>query len=156
MGLRENILSHPVSQLELRPVIAVKPTDSVRQALQQMRDKRLGCVVIVDQDNRPLGKFTERLLIRLLIKDPAALDEPVGDHMAHAWGSVKSGDSIARVIECMEEKKLRFVIVVDDQGRPIGLTGQKGVMEYLVEHFPRQIKVQETGSKLYMDDREGA
>ena len=156
MGLRENILSHPVSRLELRPVIATKPTDSVRQALEQMRDKRLGCVVIVDQDNRPLGKFTERLLIKLLLKDPAALDEPVRDHMASAWGMVECGDPIARMIECMEDKKLRFVIVVDEQGHPVGLTGQKGVMEYMVEHFPRQVKVQETGSKLHLDDREGA
>ena len=46
--------------------------------------------------------------------------------------------------------------VLDDEGRPVGLTGQKGVMEYIAEHFPRQGKVQLMESKLHMDHREGA
>ena len=155
MGLRENILSHPVSQLELRPLIVVEPATTVRQAIEQMRQKRVGCVVVVKGD-RLLGKFTERELIGLLLKCAGALEEAVGDHMAAAWHGVSRGDPIASVIECMEAKKLRFVIVLDDEGRPVGLTGQKGVMEYIAEHFPRQVKVQETESKLYMDEREGA
>jgi hypothetical protein len=44
---------------------------------------------------------------------------------------------------------------VDRDGKPIGLTGQKGVIEFIVEHFPRQVKVQMMRSKLYMDAREG-
>ena len=48
MGLRENILNHPVSQLELRPLIAVEPAVTVRNAIEQMRQNRLGCVVVVE------------------------------------------------------------------------------------------------------------
>ena len=157
MGLRQDILSDPVSVLELRDLVAVKPDTTVRRAIELMRQHRLGCVVIVDDHNRPLGKFTERLLIKLLVADgPDALDQRVSEHMASAWTLVERSDPIAKVIQCMEADKLRFVVVVDEHGHPVGITGQKGVMEYVAEHFPRQVKVQETEAKLYMDQREGA
>lgn len=156
MGLRQDILSDPVSVLELRQLIAVKPGTTVRSAIKLMHQHRLGCVVVVDDNNQPMGKFSERLLIKLLVTDPDALDQDISEHMASTWAIVKQSDPIAKVIECMEADKLRFVVVVDEHGHPVGITGQKGVMEYIAEHFPRQVKVQETEAKLYMDQREGA
>ena len=51
---------------------------------------------------------------------------------------------------------MRTASDVDDAGRVTGLTGQKGLMEYVAERFPRQIKVQMMSSKLHMNTREGA
>lgn len=155
MGLREDILRESVTELEWRDVIRMKPTDTVRKTVETMRKERLGCVVICDDDGKVVGKFTERDLIRLLLINAEAMDEEVGHHMSGTWGVIRKGDPIAQVIDLMQEKKLRFVIVVDEDGKPVGLTGQKGVMEYIVDHFPRQVKVQMMESKLFMDTREG-
>lgn len=156
MGLRQDILNEPVSELDLRELITAKPTETVRQAVARMREKKLGCVVIVDEDGRPMGKFTERLLIKLLLTGESKLDEPVSLYMAAVWGTIKLTDPIATAIRVMEEKSLRFLIVLDDQGRAVRLAGQRGLMEYIVEHFPRAVKGQTMDSKLYMDQREGA
>jgi len=155
MGLRQDILNAPVTELEWRQLLEIHGDQPVRAAIQLMREKRLGCVVVIGDDGRPRGKFTERDLIRLLLLSPESVDEPVGRHMSGTWGVVKSTDTIAKIIDLMDDKKLRFVIVVDDDGKPMGLTGQKGVMEYIVDHFPRQVKVQMMESKLFMDQREG-
>jgi len=153
-------MEHPVEaelvELELRELIAVKPSTTVRQAVELMRAKRLGCVVIVDEDGKPLGKFTERLLIKLLLNHENGLDYPVADYMASAWAQIQKTDPISKVIDCMESKALRFIVIVDDQGKAIAMTGQKGVMEYIADYFPRQVKVQRMRSKLFMDQREGA
>ena len=85
MGLREHILNDPVSMLELRELIAVPQGTTVRQAIALMREKALGCVVAVDEQGKPVGKFTERVLVKILLKGPDALDEPVESHMARAW-----------------------------------------------------------------------
>ena len=155
MGLHQDILNQPVSDLDLRELIAVRQDVTIRDALAQMCEKKLGCVVVVDDQNRPLGKFTERLLVRLLLDQPDGLDHPVGQHMASAWAWVQMIDPIAKVIDCMESKKLRFVIVLDDQGRAIALTGQKGVMGYIADHFPRQVRVQRMSSEYFTGQREG-
>ena len=47
------------------------------------------------------------------------------------------------------------VVVTDDDGRVDALTGQKGLMEYVAEHFPKQVMVQRIGSPV-IQDREGA
>lgn len=155
MGLRENILKHSVSELDLREAVTVARDVSVREAVKLMKQHRLGCVVIVDQEDKAIGKFTERCLMRLLVDRPAALDEPVGQCLSADCGAVTMTDPIAKVIEIMQANKSRFVFVLDDQGKPVALTGQKGVMAYLADHFPRQVKVQLMKSKLYMDQREG-
>ncbi len=156
MGLSHDILNDPVAELSMRQVIPVTGETPVRQAVAQMQRERLGCVVVVDADNRPIGKFTERLLIKLLTQTPAALDGPVKEQMASAWAWVETTDPIAKVIQYMDRDKLRFVIVIDEHGHPIGLTGQKGVLKYIADHFPRQVMVQQPDPKLHMDQREGA
>ena len=155
MGLHEDILNQPVSELDLRDVIVVDRHAEVRQAVSLMRQKRLGCVVIVDDQNKPLGKFTERVLVKLLENHSDALDQAVSDHMANTWACVQRTDPIAKVIEEMEAHKLRFVIVVDENGHPVALTGQKGVMEYIVDHFPRQVRAQRMSSEFFTGQREG-
>ena len=156
MGLRQDILSEPVSRLVLREIIALKPTDTVRHAVATMREKKLGCVVVADADGRPMGKLTERLLIKLLLAGPGKLEEPVSAHMAAVWGTVNLTDPIAKAIRVMQDKSLRFLIVLDGDGKAVGITGQRGLMEYIVERFPRAVKGQTMDSKLYMDQREGA
>jgi len=155
MGLKHDILNQPVSELELRDLIAVRPTTTVREALEKMRQKKLGCVIIVDDEGKPLGKFTERLLIKLLLEHPDGLDQHVGDHMASIWDAAQQTDTIATVIDKMESKKLRFVAVLDEQGKAVALTGQKGVMEFIVDHFPRQVKVQRMSTEFFTGQREG-
>ena len=55
MGLREDILNDPVSALELRELAAVKRTTTIRDAIGLMRENRVGCVVVLDDEGRPLG-----------------------------------------------------------------------------------------------------
>lgn len=156
MGLRADILNQPVSELPLRPLIKVQSGDSIRQAMQKMLQATLGCAVVVDAQGKYLGKFTERRLMAALLQGPQALDGPVDALMFGSQDCVLASDHIALMIQMMESRKLRFIIVVDGEGRPVALTGQKGVMEYLAEHFPRQVKVQKIASKLHLDEREGA
>jgi hypothetical protein len=51
---------------------------------------------------------------------------------------------------------VRFLIVINEHGQLAGLTGQKGLMEYVAEHFPGEVIVQRIGCKPYTEEREGA
>jgi len=157
MGLREDIMTETVDQLPLRRAVTVTPETSTEQAIKLMRESQLGCVFVVDEFDRPMGKFTERQVLSLVC-DCDPLDGPVLNHMVPIpdCGCVKKSDPIAKVLHGMRETRLRFLCVIDDKGKVVALTGQKGLMEYITEHFPRQIKVQMMASKLHMNSREGA
>jgi CBS domain-containing protein len=157
MGLREDIMNETVDQLPLRRAVTVTPQTSTAQAIQLMRESKLGCVFVADEQGRPTGKFTERQVLKLIC-DCVPLDEPVSKHVVPIpqCGFVKMTDPIVKVLHGMLQTRLRFVCVIDDAGKVIALAGQKGLMEYITEHFPRQIKVQMMTSKLHMNTREGA
>ncbi|WP_425395658.1 CBS domain-containing protein [Aeoliella sp.] len=155
MGLHQNMTDEPVSRLELRQPPLCGPTDSIRAAVERMREKHLGCVIVVDDDQKPLGLFAESMLTQLLADDPTQVDDPVSKHMANPWPCVRDTDTIALVLEAMQMKNVRFIGVLDEDGKVIGLTGQKGLMEYVSEHFPQQIMVQRVGSPPPAE-REGA
>ena len=156
MGLHENMLKEPVSQLALRPAVTAPADVTVRDAVQLMQQKSLGCVLIVDGDNKPLGMFTEGMVRHLLVENQAALDDRVKTHMADRFPWVKLSDPIVTVLDAMHAKNHRFVCVVDEDEKVTALTGQKGLMEYIAEHFPRQILTQPVGVKPPTDQREGA
>ena len=156
MGLRENMLNEPVSKLAMREAITVDPDTTVRAAILKMRAKGLGCVIVVDTDNRPTGLFTEAILRELLAQTPDVMTDRVATHMSAQCPWVKSTDPIATVVDAMREKNIRFVCVVDDDGRVSALTGQKGLIEYIAEHFPGQVMVQRVGGTPNTTQREGA
>ncbi len=156
MGLEQNILNEPVSKLKLRQAITVDGRTSIQHATQLMRDAGLGCVVIVDDAGRPLGKFTERVLIDLLARDREALNQSVGDYMADTWDQVRLTDPIIRVVDALREHNLRFIIVVDEHDVAVGLTGQRGLAEYVADHFPHPVMTSRAGETQAMPEREGA
>lgn len=153
MGLQENILNEPVTELPLREAIVVSPQTLVSEAVDRMRGKQLGCVVVVDAQGQIQGTFTEEELVKMMGQ---SLETPVSDHLSPRWSVVQSNEPIARVLEAMQSLDLRFVVVADEQGQAAALTGQKGLMEYVAEHFPQQVMVQRVGVKPYSGQREGA
>jgi CBS domain-containing protein len=156
MGLRENLSKDTVVELSLRKAIIVDGAQTIREAVLAMREGQLGCVILVNEVGKPTGIFTEAMLRRLMTDNHAAIADPVSNHAATSFPWVQTSDSVETVLEAMDAKNHRFVVVVDDAGSVVGLTGQKGLMEYVAEHFPREVMVQRVGQDPYPASREGA
>jgi len=157
MGLKENLQTETVSRLPCREAILISPDTSVRQAAEILQSKKLGCAVVVDPEGKPIGVFTERTLIALLLQQPDNLDNiSVRDHLEAEWFSVRDSDPISAVLDLVQNRGARFVCDLDEHGKTIGLTGQKGLSEYIADHFPEQVMVQRVGGQLGMETREGA
>ena len=64
MGMFENIQNENVRSLKLRDPVLAKPDDKVRDVVQAMRKLNLGCAIVVDDQRKPTGMFTESMLRR--------------------------------------------------------------------------------------------
>lgn len=156
MSFRGDLQADCVGSLPLRDVIAVDPHTVLRAAVAMMRNHSLGCAVIVERGQPPSGIFTERSLINVLVSN-ASLDScAISQFTDPSFVMVKASDAIASVWNAVVEKAARYVCVTDDEGRLIGLTGQRGLSEYLADTFARQVAVQRLGSTPWMRQREGA
>ncbi len=113
--------------------------------------------MVVDAEGKPIGIFTERTLIELLLQQPDNLGQiPVREHLETEWFCVRDSDPISTVLDLVQNRGARFVCELDEHGKAIGLTGQKGLSEYIADHFPEQVMVQRIGGQLGMETREGA
>jgi CBS domain-containing protein len=157
MGLQSNIQSEPVASLPLREGIIVTADATVRSVMDRMRQRQLGCAIVVDPDGRPLGTFSGRSVIELLLQQPDQLEQlTVGRALDEAWYQVRNTEPIVTVLNLVQQQGARFVCVIDEQGRAVGLTGQKGLSEYIADHYPQQVMIQRVGGRPGQLAREGA
>ncbi len=156
MELLEGLKNESVDKLSLRTAVTVSPSTPIRQTIEKMRAGILGCAIVVDAEQKPVGVFTEAMLRHLLVSSPKSLDGNTESVMAHTFPWVSTSDTVETVLDAMETKNTRYVVVVDDEGKACGLTGQKGLMEYIAEYFPGEVMVQRIGSNPYPSKREGA
>jgi CBS domain-containing protein len=96
------------------------------------------------------------MLTQLLVQDHRFVEDRLANHMARQWPHVKLTDPIESVLDALNLKNVRFLCVVDDADRLVGLTGQKGLMEYVADHFPLRVMVQRIGEPASFHEREGA
>ena len=156
MGLQENFQKETVEKLDLREAIKVSPKSTLRNAIALMRENKIGCVVVVGGDGIPVGFFTESMVVELLSHGSLPLADPIIEHMSQRFPWVRNSDPVADVVGAMELKNTRLLCVLDSDDQVVGITGQRGVMEYVAEHFPGQVMVQRVGQSPFLSDREGA
>lgn len=137
MDLSRNLKSETVSRLYPSQPWIVQPTQPVADAVKLMRDKKVGCVLVCEQ-RRIVGIFTERDLLRRVLSLKIPLDTPIQECMTPDPVTVHPKDSIGAAIKRMQKGGYRHLPVVVDE-RPVGILSVKRIVHYLVEHFPTMI-----------------
>jgi CBS domain-containing protein len=155
MDLAKNLMIDSVSRLHPTRLLQVRPQQSVAEAVELMRRENVGCLLVC-QDHRLVGIFTDRDLMRRVMADGKSFSLPVGQCMTPDPIVVQPKDAIAAAIRRMEEGGYRHLPVVDEKGRPVGVLSVKRIVHYLVEHFPGSIYNLPPDPTIVPHEREGA
>ena len=101
-------------------IYAVSPTDTVYESLQQMADKRIGALLVMD-DDKLLGIVTERDYARkVILEGKASRDIPVEEIMTRKVLCVPPERTVDECMALMSDKRARHLPVVDHK-RVIGV-----------------------------------
>ncbi|WP_163327976.1 CBS domain-containing protein [Desulfurobacterium thermolithotrophum] len=128
----------PVKDLIQRKVVTIEPEDSVMLAAQRMKDKMVGSLVILDGD-KPAGIITDRdIAIRVVGtgKDPKTLVKEV---MTKDPITIREDASFFELTKAFRDAAVRRLIVVDKNGKLIGLISIDDVLELLTTEFANLI-----------------
>jgi CBS domain-containing protein len=139
MELARNLKVESVGRLRLGPVVCLSPEASVSEAIDQMRERRVGCVLVCDAAGQLLGLFTERDLLRRVLARQAPLITPLHRCMTAPVQTTSLTEPIGIAVQRMQRGGYRHLPVVDEEGRPVGMLSSRMVVHYLVEHFPATI-----------------
>jgi len=156
MTFCQDLREDTVRSLPIRKAIAIQSHTLLRAAIAMMRNEGLGCAVIVNHQRQPIGIFTEHSVIDALARGVGLDDRPVCEFVDPDFFCVRETDPILRVWELVCDSAARFVCVTDREGTVVGITGQRGLAEYLADCFAGQVTVQRLGSNPWMSQQEGA
>jgi CBS domain-containing protein len=114
--LGEAILNASIRDLDPRPALSLPDSAPLKDAVRLMRDARIGAV-LVTRDDRPVGIFTERDILRRVVaqrRDAAATK--VADVMTTPVTACGPDTPVDDCAAMMTGKRIRHLPVVTDRG----------------------------------------
>jgi CBS domain-containing protein len=126
----------PVSVLLARKhgtIHTIGPQATVTEAVERMNEHGVGSIIIVDDDRKLLGIFTERDVLRRIVG--AGLDPKitaVSDVMTLNLVTVLLATTAQEIMELFTEKRCRHLPVLD-QGHLVGLISIGDVSRWVAD-----------------------
>lgn len=132
-----------------KDVITCKIDDSILAVTKIMAEHSIGSIIVVE-DNKPVGIFTERdLLIRVVAAEKALDTTIVKDVMTADLIVATKGDSCASTYMKMKEKNIRHIPVIDAHGALIGIISISDVIFRMNDLLLKQSASTEYFSGIY-------
>ncbi len=110
-----------ILKLKGRDVFTSPPDTTLLEITRLLGERKIGCIVIVDQDNNVAGIVSERDVVRELARAGASvLEDPVEVCMTKAVVTCRESDAMDQLMGEMTAHRFRHMPVVD-RGRLVGL-----------------------------------
>src|SRR6266852_745939 len=129
--IERSLMEDPVSVLQPKKPVTVRPTATVRETIQVMLDHDIGALLVVDASGKLQGIFSERdLLTRVagICEDYA--DLPIQDLMTPNPETVTATDKLAFALHKMDVGGYRHLPVLKD-GVPAGVVSVRDMLRHI-------------------------
>jgi CBS domain-containing protein len=128
----------PIKHLRVRKPLQVSKDTKIADAVRLMNEKGLGCVLVTEQE-KLIGIFTERDVLKKVMGTMDASVATVGDAMTLNPECFQPDDSIAFVLNAMHVGGYRHVPIVDQNKRPLAVVSVKDIVAFILDNFPEDI-----------------
>jgi len=120
----------------IEDVVTAKKDISVKQCIDILFKMHIASIVIIDEDRKIIGIFTEHDIIRVIAQD-IALNTLLEDVMTTNVVTVSIDSTFAEAKELMRTYRIRRIPVVDSEGKLTGLISFRHIIDELFEIIPR-------------------
>ena len=116
-----------------REICSISKEQSVRQALILMSEKNIGAIIIVDNNNFPIGIFSERDYARkVILKGKNSKDTLLEEVMTKELITVTRNYKIDQCMKIMIEKRIRHLPVLENN-KIIGIISIGDVLKIMIK-----------------------
>ncbi|NDY57917.1 CBS domain-containing protein [Desulfovibrio sulfodismutans] len=116
-----------LSRIMVREVVTAAPATPLAEALGLMAEKSISCLLAVE-DGRPVGIFTERDAAAVILAGEAAGAMSLGHAMRTPVLTVAADIPVHEGLSLMRRNGIRRLVMVDGEGRLVGLVTQSDVV----------------------------
>ncbi|MEO0974204.1 MAG: CBS domain-containing protein [Pseudomonadota bacterium] len=116
-------------------VFSIHPEDTLADAVQVLRDKRIGALLVTDANGKLSGILSERDIVRKLAETPGrTLPQQVGEVMTSKVQVCEPGDPLMEVLRRMTEGRFRHMPVVS-HGELVGVVTIGDVVHFRLKEL---------------------
>src|SRR5262245_10459398 len=137
MSIADKLSEVKIRRLPLRQPAMVERNASIRETVEAMKARRLGCALVCEQGEL-VGLFTERDLLNRVIGEPVSYTTAVEQVMTANPARLSMDDSVFAAMRLMREGDYRNVPLVDGQGVAAGVVTVRDLVTFFAEHFPKE------------------
>ena len=138
--IRGAFLNDTIAALEPAEPLCLRGDATVADAIARMLERRQAGVLVVDDDGRLTGIFTERdVLTRVAGAGRDAAHTLLRDVMTPNPEALAAEDRIAYAVHSMSVAGYRTVPLVDGDGRPVGVVTVSDVIRWLAHLYPEAV-----------------
>ena len=120
-------------------VVGIAPAASLADAARLLTEKRIGAVVVREEDGPLLGILSERDLVKALAAHGAsALEQAVDCHLTREVVTCGLGHTMEDLMDMMTRGRFRHVPVLDDDGRLCGVVSIGDVVKNRIAETVRE------------------
>ena len=130
-----NARDQKVSVLPTDDYVVVSPFTPLAQAIEAMKNDEGGCVIVSD-DGRVAGIFTERDLLTKVLGENVDLDSPIKDWMQSQVQTLTPEATVGDAVRLMNERSFRNIPIVKN-GELHGSISVFDIITYLAECYPK-------------------
>jgi CBS domain-containing protein len=109
-----------VKDIMCKNVVTAKENMTILDAVKLLNERHVGSMVIIDDENRCIGIFTERDAIRV-VAQKMNLAETLSKVMTTHVATIKLEASFDDAKELLLTHKIRHLPVTDEEGKLVGL-----------------------------------
>lgn len=121
-----------------RNVITINPTVTLGEAAHVLEEHKIGAVVVVGMENRIVGIFTERDVVRAIGSEGKdAFDQPVSAFMTANVYRCREETGVNELMEMMSSRRFRHV-PVEDNGKLSGIISIGDVVKSRIREIEQE------------------
>ena len=128
-----------VSKMSKRESFTLRETDTVKQASQNLYEKKVGSMPVLDKNNNVVGIISERDLSKFIYTERFNINLPVAQIMSKNLITCDLNTSVTELMEIMTDKKIRHVLIMEDN-KLLGIVSIGDVVNHLIDKIKEENK----------------
>jgi len=116
--------------LMLKDVVTTTENVPVKEAIDLLYKRHVGCIVVVDDAENCIGIFTERDAIRVVAQN-VPLDAPIEKIMTKKPFTVNEDSIFDEAKNIIQSAKVRHLPVINASGKLVGLISVRNILDEL-------------------------
>lgn len=119
-----------VRHIMVENVVTARDNITAKRAIEMLYKKHVGSIVVIDDEEKCIGIFTERDAIRI-VAQKVSLDTPLKKVMTKKVVTIGEDATLEEARRRIVSHGIRHLPVVDQEGKLVGLLAVRGFLDEL-------------------------